>query len=64
MVRKKQYYLGKISMYQMYKINMKVLQFLMGTVSVTSQLISMLFLHVPTPFTFFGMTSGAVQEKQ
>ena len=24
----------------------------------------MLFLHVPTPFTFFGMTSGAVQRKQ
>lgn len=32
--------------------------------SVTSQLISMLFLHVPTPFKFFGMTSGAVQKKK
>lgn len=30
--------------------------------SVTSQLISMLFRHVPTPFRFFGMISGAVQE--
>ncbi len=43
---------------------MKVLQFLLGLVPITSQLISMLFLHVPTPFTFFGMTSGAVQENQ
>lgn len=42
---------------------MKVLKFLMGLVPVTSQLISMLFLQVPTPFKFFGMTSGAVQKK-
>lgn len=34
-----------------------------GEVPVTSQLISMLFLHVPTPFKFFGMASGAVQRK-
>lgn len=33
-------------------------------VIITSQLISMLFLHVPTPFTFFGITSGAVQQNQ
>lgn len=31
---------------------------------ITSQLISMLFLHVPTPFRFLGMTSGAVQENR
>ncbi len=46
------------------RINKEVEQFLMGLVPFTSQLISMLFLHVPTPFTFFGMTSGAVQENK